>query len=164
MTFAGGWRATGTGTRMATWSPGGRPSAAGVEPTGLYGDGPAWDHNTVNVDNILSDDLGFVVLTAGDLGELMIIQSGDGGIYCDPEVYRSTADDTAEWADYTRASAACVNGHEWSTDDAYRLHSDGADSWAGTPTISGQARAPFGDPSRAYIACPDCGHALHFSA
>ena len=137
---------------------------SGVEPTGLYGDGPPWDHNTVNVDNILSDDIGFVVLTARDLGELMIIQSGDGGIYRSPLVYRSTVDDTADWADYTQASGRCVNGHEWRTDDAYRLHSDGAHPSTGTPTISGQARAPFGDPARAYIACPDCGRALRFSS
>lgn len=136
---------------------------SGVEPTGLYGDGPAWAHNTVNVESLLSDDIGFVVRHSGDLGELMITQSGDGGIYGDPEVYRSTVDDTAEWADYSRAYGRCGSGHEWMTEDAYRLHSDGAQLPAGTPTISGQARVPFGDPSRAYIACPDCGRALRFS-
>ena len=70
--------------------------------------------------------------------------------------------DTAEWADYSRAYGGCVNGHQWLTEDAHRLHADGG-RYQETPTISGQARAPFGDPSRGYIACPDCGKALRFT-
>lgn len=134
----------------------------GADTTGLYGDGAGWDLNTGNADNVLSDDVGFVVFGAGDLGELVVVQSGDGGMYQAPEVYRSTVLDTAEWADYSRAYGGCVNGHQWLTEDAHRLHADGG-RHQGTPTISGQARAPFGDPSRAYIACPDCGKALRFT-
>jgi len=136
---------------------------AGTDTTGLYGDGACWELNTCNAENLLSGDIGFVVFGAGGLGELVVLQSGDGGLYCDPEVYRSSVLDTAEWVDFSRAYGGCVNGHEWLTDDAYRLYANGG-GHDGTPTVPGQARAPFGDPDRAYIACPDCGKALHFCA
>jgi hypothetical protein len=135
----------------------------GTDTSGLYGDGECWEINTCNVENFLSDELGCVVFGAGELGELMVTQSGDGGLYREPEVYRSTALDTACWADYGRAYGGCVNGHEWLTDDAHRLYVNGG-RYDGTPTVSGQARVPFGDRSRAYIACPDCGKALRFTA
>jgi hypothetical protein len=31
-------------------------------------------------------------------------------------------------------------------------------------SVTGQARVPDGDRNRAYIACPDCGRALRFTA
>lgn len=137
----------------------------GEDPSGLYGDGLFWQHNTCNVDNVLADDLGFVVFSAGgDLGGLMITVSGDGGLYAWPEVYRDLTTDTAYWADYTRACGCCANGHLWDTDDGRRLHPSDGRHVCDTPTIGGQARVPFGDRERAYIACPDCQKALRFTA
>lgn len=136
----------------------------GEDPAGLYGDGLLWEHNTCNVENVLSGELGFIVFSAGaDLGDLMITRSGDGGLYTWPEVYRDTTSDAAYWADYACASGRCANGHEWGTDDGYRLHCL-AGRACDSPTISGQARVPFGDRERAYIACPDCGKSLRFTA
>jgi hypothetical protein len=138
---------------------------AGEDPAGLYGDGLFWAHNTCNVENILSDDLGFVVFSAGgELGDLMITVSGDGGLYAWPKVFRDTTTDTAYWADYSQASGCCANGHEWATSDGYRLHCSDGRHFCGSPTISGQARVPFGDCERGYIACPECGKALRFTA
>jgi len=134
-------------------------------PVGLYGDGLFWAHNTCNTENILSDDLGFIVFSAsGELGGLMVTMSGDGGYYRQPEVYRDTTSDMAYWGDYAHAFGTCVNGHEWETCDAYRLHRYNGGLFEGSPTISGQARVPFGDRERAYIACPECRKSIRFTA
>ncbi|MFJ8965343.1 hypothetical protein ACIRG5_38755 [Lentzea sp. NPDC102401] len=137
----------------------------GEDPVGLYGDGLFWAHNTCNIENILSDDLGFVVFSAGgELGDLMVTMSGDGGLYSQPEVYRDTTTDTVYWGDYAHAFGRCVNDHEWETYDGHRLQRyDGGLSDA-SPTISGQARVPFGDHQRAYVACPECRKSLRFTA
>jgi hypothetical protein len=137
----------------------------GEDPVGLYGDGLFWAHNTCNVENILSDDLGFLVFSAGgELGDLMVTMSGDGGLYGQPEVYRDTTTDAAYWADYAHAVGCCANGHQWETCDGYRLHCVNGGLFDGAPTISGQARVPFGDRERAYIACPQCRKSLRFTA
>ena len=113
---------------------------------------------------MLSDDIGFVVFSAGgELGDLMITISGDGGLYHSPTVYLSTTDDLAEWADYDKASGCCVNNHEWHVHYGWIMYAESAQS-LDTPSVTGQARVPDDDRDRAYIACPDCGHALRFTA
>jgi hypothetical protein len=102
-----------------------------------------------------------VFSAGGELGDLMITVSGDGGLYSSPDVYRDITSDTGCWADYSRALGACVNSHQWDTDDGHRLYGGAT---PGSPTVAGQTRVPFGDRDRAYIACPDCGKALRFMA
>jgi hypothetical protein len=139
-------------------------SRTGAAPVGLHGDGTCWVHNTCNVTNLLFDDIGFVVFTAdGDLGSLMITISDELGCYGMPTVYRSTVDDLESWADYDRASGWCPGNHEWHVTCGGLLYAESPDSFD-TPAVTRQARVPDGDRNRAYIACPDCGRALHFVA
>jgi hypothetical protein len=136
----------------------------GVAPVGLYGDGTCWEHNTCTVNNVLADEISFVVFSAGgELGNLMITIGGDGGLFDAPTVYRSTVDDLTEWAAYDCAEGACANNHEWHVTFGWLLHSENPHGFD-RPSVTGQARVPDGDRTRAYIACPDCGHALHFAA
>ncbi|QGK70301.1 hypothetical protein GIY23_12890 [Allosaccharopolyspora coralli] len=133
----------------------------GELPSGLHGDGTVWHHNLFNFADHLIDDLGFTVLSAGELGDLMITVSDHSGGYEAPTVYRSTVDELEEWADYTHATGECARGHRWHTVDTVRLHaSDGADMT--TYRVPDQVRVPFGDRARAYVACPECGKAVRF--
>jgi hypothetical protein len=137
---------------------------SGATPVGLYGEGTCWEHNTCTVNNVLSDEIGFVVFSAGgELGDLMITISGDGGLFHSPTVYLSTVDDLAEWTSYDCAEGACANGHEWHVTFGWLLHSENPNGFD-RPSVTGQTRVPDGDRDRAYIACPDCGHALRFVA
>ena len=133
----------------------------GTPPAGLHGDGEMWQHNLFNFADHLIDDFGFVVLSAAQLGDLMITVSGEGGRYEAPTVYRSTVDDITDWADYSNAEGECVNGHRWSTNDTVHLHpwdSADVDTYRVLPLI----RVPFGDRTRAYVACPSCGKSVRF--
>lgn len=132
----------------------------GERPAGLHGDGELWHHNLVNFADHLIDDLGFVVLTAADFGALMITVSDHTGMYVPPTVYRSTVMELEDWADYSDATGECMNGHRWYSHDAAYMHGDGPDRHA--DRLSERIRVPFGDRSRAYVACPDCGKAVRF--
>ncbi|GAA4884499.1 hypothetical protein H7X46_23605 [Pseudonocardia sp. C8] len=130
-------------------------------PAGLHGDGELWHHNLVNFSDHLIDDLGFVVLSSAELGDLMITVSDHLGLYVAPTVYRSTVDELEEWADYSNATGECVNGHRWETADTVHLY-----SWSGSPhayRVPELVRVPFGDRDRAYVACPTCGKAVRFT-
>lgn len=132
----------------------------GEPPAGLHGDGELWHHNLVNFSDHLIDDLGFVVLSSAELGDLMITVSDHLGLYVAPTVYRSIVDELEEWADYSNATGECVNGHRWETADTVHLS-----SWSGSPPayrVPELVRVPFGDRDRAYVACPTCGKAVRF--
>lgn len=85
-------------------------------------------------DHLLTDDLGFVVLSCAELGDLMVVVSDHQASYVSPEVYRSTVDELEDWADYSSAIGECVNGHRWQTDDTARLR-DWEDQDQGTYRI-----------------------------
>lgn len=132
----------------------------GERPAGLHGDGNVWHHNLVNFADHLIEDLGFVVLSSG-FGDLMITVSDHTGLYVAPTVYRSTVVELEDWADYSDAEGECVNGHGWFTRDAVHMRAwDGMDS--DVYGIADRIRVPFGDCSRAYVACPACGKAVRF--
>ncbi|GAA5120987.1 hypothetical protein [Haloechinothrix salitolerans] len=134
----------------------------GEPPVGLHGDGELWHHNLVNFSDHLIDDLGFVVLSAPELGDLAIIVSDHLGLYVAPTVYRSTVDALEDWADYSNATGECVNGHRWFTYDTVHLH-----AWDGSDLtryrVPDLVRVPFDDRDRAYVSCPACGKALRFT-
>ena len=132
----------------------------GERPAGLHGDGDLWHHNLVNFADHLIDDLGFVVLTAAGFGALMITVSDHTGMYVPPTVYRSTVMELEDWADYSDAMGECVNGHRWYSHDAAYMHGHGTDR--SVYRLSERVHVPFGDDSRAYVACPDCGKAVRF--
>ncbi len=134
----------------------------GAQPVGLHGDGDVWHHNLVNFADHLIDDFGFVVLSAAELGDLMITVSDERGAYVAPSVYRSTVMELESWADYADAVGECDRGHRWQTHDTVHLHAwDGADM--PTYRVPDRVRVPFGDRSRAYVACPACGNAVRFT-
>lgn len=133
----------------------------GESPSGLHGDGMMWVHQLCNFADHLLDDFGFVVLTAAEIGAVMIVVSDDTGRYVAPEVYRSTGMELEEWAEYSQAYGECVNAHRWFTADTVHLHATDGDQ--GTYRVPGQVRVPFGDRDRGYVACPECGKALRFS-
>lgn len=134
----------------------------GTPPVGLHGDGDLWHHNLVNVSDHLIDDLGFVVFSAAQFGDVMITVSDELNCYTAPTVYRSTVDDLVNWADYSNAEGECANGHRWSTNDTVRLHAwNSAD--VDTYRVSERIRVPFGDRSRAYVACPACRKPVRFA-
>lgn len=133
----------------------------GEPPTGLHGDGNVWHHNLVNFADHLIDDLGFVVLASAGFGDLMITVSDHTGLYVAPTVYRSTVVELEDWADYSDAEGECVNGHGWFTHDAAHMRAwEDAESHA--YRITDRIRVPFGDCSRAYAACPECGKSVRF--
>jgi hypothetical protein len=133
----------------------------GEPPVGLHGDGGMWRHNLVNFADHLIDDLGFIVLSAAELGDVMITVSDNRGHYEAPTVYRSTVSDLVDWADYSHAEGECANGHRWSTNDTVRLHAwDSAK--VNTYRVPDLVRVPFGDRARAYVACPVCRKAVRF--
>ena len=133
----------------------------GVPPMGLHGDGKMWVHNLVNFSDHLLDDIGFVVLSSAELGDLMITVSDHLGLYTAPTVYRSTVDSWEEWASYSNAEGECVNGHQWCTHNTVNLHAfDSTDMTA--YRVPDLVRVPFDDRSRAYVACPACGKAVRF--
>ncbi|WP_406692802.1 hypothetical protein REH65_14450 [Saccharopolyspora sp. ID03-671] len=142
---------------IATWVE----ARTGEPPAGLHGDGDLWHHNLCNFSDHLIDDLGFVVLSSAKFGDLMITVSDHHGCYVPPTVYRSTGDALEEWADYSDATGECANGHRLQTHDTVNLHAwDGADLT--TYRVPDLVRVPFGDRSRAYVACPTCGKAVRF--
>jgi hypothetical protein len=131
-------------------------------PSGLHGDGELWHHHLYNFVDHLIDDLGFVVLSSAEFGDLMITVSDHSGCYVSPTVYRSTVDSLEEWADYSNAEGECVNGHQWCTHDTVHLHAwDGTDMTA--YRVRDLIRVPFGDRSRAFVACPTCRKAVRFA-
>lgn len=133
----------------------------GEDPTGLHGDGQLWGHQLCNFADHLLDDFGFVVLSAPEVGDLMIVVSDHLGCYVAPTVYRSTVSELEEWADYSDAVGECARGHRWATHDTVTLHAaDGADR--DRYRVSELVRVPFDDRSRAYVACPACGKAVRF--
>ena len=137
----------------------------GEDAVGLQGDGACWAHNTCNVTNLLFDDFGFVVFTAGaEWGDLMISISDDLGNYATPTVYHSTVDDLADWAGYDRALGWCPDCHEWNVAGGGGLLYLESPVRFSTPSVTRQVRVPGGHRRRAYIACPDCGLALRFMA
>lgn len=134
----------------------------GEAPTGLPGKGQLWAHNLVNFSDHLLDDLGFVMLSAAEFGDLMIIVSDHSGRYVAPTVYRSTVDALEEWADYSNAEGECPNGHRWCTHNTVDLHAwDGADMR--TYRVPDLVRVPFDDRTRGYVACPTCSKAVRFT-
>lgn len=134
---------------------------AGEPPAGLHGDGELWHHNLCNFADHLIDDLGFVVLSSAEFGDLMITVSDHLGRYVSPTVYRSTVDAMEEWADYSDAVGECANGHRWRTHDTANLY-----AWDGSEMtryrVTDLVRVPFGDRSRGYVACPTCRKAIRF--
>ncbi|MGW0891510.1 hypothetical protein [Saccharopolyspora sp. NPDC002578] len=133
----------------------------GELPAGLHGDGELWHHTLFNFSDHLIEDIGFVVLSSAGFGDLMITVSDRQGRYEPPTVYRSTVDDMAGWADYSDAEGVCANGHEWGTNDTVHLHAWNSVA-VDTYRVPDLIRVPFGDPSRAYVACPACRKAVHF--
>ncbi|MBA0127280.1 hypothetical protein H0B56_17150 [Haloechinothrix sp. YIM 98757] len=134
----------------------------GEPPVGLHGDGEVWSHNLLSSADHLIDDLGFVVLSSAEHGDLMIIVSDHLGLYVAPTVYRSTVTELEDWADYSNATGECAHGHRWTTDDTVTLHAwDGSDMTV--YRVPDQVRVPFGDRDRAYVACPTCGKAVRFT-
>lgn len=150
--------------RKEGFGPGDKEYDYDTLPGGLYGEGEYWDLGwTGNNENFLSSDFGMLVLGNKYVGSLMIETAGSGSfLFRRPDVWVTNADDETAWVEYSRAYARCVNGHEWYTDDNYRLYSDGM-GWSDEVTISDQGRSAFGG-ERQYIACPDCAKKLHFLA
>lgn len=133
----------------------------GEPPVGADGDGEMWCHHLFNLVHHLRDDLGFVLLSAQDLGELMIVVSDGLGLMSrSPKVYRSAVD-LLDWADYTSAEGECARGHQWFIHDTEHLQTCESHD-TGRYGVTEQVRVPFGDPERGYVACPECGKAVRF--
>lgn len=142
---------------LAEWVTG----RTGEQPCGLHGDGLTWHHQLCNFADHLLSDFGFVLLSAADHGDLMIIVSDEGGRLVSPEVYRSTELEMETWAEYSRATGECTRGHRWTTEDTVTLHAEDVRS-AQRYRVCERIRVPFDDRERAYVACPDCGKAVRF--
>ncbi|WP_338597151.1 hypothetical protein [Saccharopolyspora sp. SCSIO 74807] len=111
-------------------------------------------------DHLLADDFGFVVFSAGSLGDLMVVVADEVGRYVAPTVHHSAVEMT-DWADYSNAEGECARGHRWSTNDTVHLHAwDSAD--VNTYSVTDLVRVPFDDRSRAYVECPACGKSIRF--
>ncbi|MBA8823813.1 hypothetical protein FHX42_001142 [Saccharopolyspora lacisalsi] len=133
----------------------------GQQPCGLHGDGLMWHHQLCNFADHLLDDFGFVLLSTVEHDDLMVIVSDQCGRMVQPEVYRSTELELETWADYSRATGECARGHRWMTEDTVTLRAeDGRHSQS--YRVAERIRVPFDDRDRAYVACPDCGKAVHF--
>ena len=118
----------------------------------------AHDMATQNASDVILDDEIGAVWFSGDDGTFFVeTNRGAYGAYVDPTVYRVTGDPDS-LHDYARASAECRNGHAWETDDGGVRLTNGST----TLRLDSRVRVPFGDRSRAYVACPDCGKALMF--
>ena len=134
---------------------------------GLYGEGAFWDLGwTGNQENYFTDDFGIVCLDTYSLGTLAVDYIGwHADLGTDPTVYRSNADDMTDWATWGQAYGQCKHGHNWSTDDNYRLYLDGGSGSQEAPTITDQARsAAFMTYGTGWIECPTdgCRAALRF--
>lgn len=130
---------------------------ADLKVTGLCGEDGPWSVSSQG-DNIMSDNIGLAILHCGFL-DVFVVTSIEYHMDSQPDVYTMAVMDDAVMVYWNHAYGECINGHQWDTlDGGYTLTSD--DHWNVCPKLTDQVRVPFGDRTKGYVACPDCGKAL----
>lgn len=128
----------------------------GHEPAGIYGEDGIYSTLTSNYDSLLSDDIGYVFARCGP--EKLLIVTANEFRFISPRVYDYTAHDDAYALDTGTALGACDKDHRCQVESGVYLIAE----TGGSSKVANRIRVPFGDPNRAYVACPDCGKALRF--
>lgn len=132
---------------------------SGIDPTGIYGEDGITSTLTSNYDNLLSDDIGYIFARCGE--DKLLIVTANEFRFCSPRVYDYTASDDAYALDTGTAFGACRNDHRYTVESGVYLNPEVFDP--PSCKVADRIRVPFGDTARAYVACPDCGTALHFT-
>lgn len=131
--------------------------------SGPNGEGDPMSVCLMNVDNLLSEEIGYILAETDD-GPLMVVNGTDDGFYkAAPEVYRVDAWSIESCLDYTYADASCPLGHRWHTDDACHLVGDDGSRPCGCRITDLARLGDEGDLSTGFIACPVCAAPLTFT-